>query len=147
MQTQWLKFEIPVNHQPRRKAIRGIDAVILPSPHDVPERLRMSDDAQGRYVLIDFKYIDKEPCERVSADHLGFWLGRNSHRVYRIEFPSQIADWGSPTFKDQVVQKIADALKALEQQPSTASAAPNYDILLSGLSENEPIWRLARSVR
>jgi hypothetical protein len=143
----WLKFRVPRSEEPSEFWIRGVKANVLPSPHDIPELFRTYADLRLNELIIEFKYIDEEPLQQTSSDDLRLWLGRNSHRLYRIGISAGTLKPHDPNSKARFLYELSRALEQLERQPSTASASSNYEFLKSGISneQNTIFERLAET--
>jgi|SRR5579872_5720195 len=130
----WQRFWVPKSDEPSERWIRGVRANVLPSPHDIPELFRIYADTHLDQLVIEFKYIDEEPLRQSVTDDLRLWLGRNSHRLYRIGIAAGALRPNDPTSKPRFFRELNEALEQLERQPSTASASSNYEFLKSGIS-------------
>jgi hypothetical protein len=106
-------------------------ASVFPSPHDTPHLFRIAEDARSNQMIIEFKYIDEEPRVKVrSGKDMQVWLGRNSHRLYRMDI---FVKHNDPISGPYFLQKINEALEQLEQRPSATSASVNYELLKNGI--------------
>jgi len=87
--------------------------------------------------VIEFRYIDEEPVQATATDDIKFWLGRNSHRLYRIDVPSKLLRPTDRASQIDFLHRINQALERLEKEPSTASASPNYELVKSGIADQQ----------
>lgn len=157
----WLKFKAPRSDESQVHLIRNKNVNVFPSPYDIPEALRTFFDTRSKHFVIEFRYIDEEPrVQSKPANSLFVSLGRNSHRLYRIEIDEHLIRQDSSEARTSAFSEIEKALNKLQQHPSTSGASANYQILkngilnqktaiLEGLSEANQASseRLARDIR
>jgi len=86
--------------------------------------------------VLEFKYINEEPAEpwQASAGHpMRFWLGRNSHRIYRIDAPPELLSPQDPGTRVRFLRQFTTALQRLESIPQTMPAKANYELVRMGM--------------
>ena len=140
----WWKFQGPSFTDYVTRNIRGTEVTILPSPYDIPEWFRTYVDTHENRWTVEFKYIDSEPLMIwQSSENLRLWLGRNSGRVYRIDARdgSNVSD--DPNARAQIIRRLDDALKQLEQNVKLGTAPANYELLREGIPRSS-IFRPAQ---
>lgn len=141
----WFRFTAPEAEEPSRLWIRGVQANVFPSPHDIPEAFRTYADAESRQLVVEFKYIDQEPqVELRAGGGLWFSIGRNSHRLYQIHTSADFVKLEDPVSKTQFLGELDCALEKLEKRPGTASATLNYEVLRRGIAEQDIFGHLTR---
>ncbi|MFY9907102.1 MAG: hypothetical protein WBX02_10625 [Terriglobales bacterium] len=111
---------------------------LFPSPHDVPELFRTYVDDRMKRWVIEFKYINEEPAAPWQANgEMRFWLGRNSRRIYRIEVAPEFLDSKDPSARARFLEQFTTALTKLESYPQTELAKANYELIRTGLLDQQ----------
>jgi hypothetical protein len=109
--TSWIDVPLEQLSRPTQEfRERGLQS--FRSPFDVPAAIRSRYDASARRLAIEFAYLGSEETEASDLDHsVKVDLGRNSHRVYRIEFGLD------EHITNEIIQQIvADALSRLRKR-------------------------------
>ena len=106
--------------QPLSRDIGGVSVTAYASPYDVPEAINVYSSPDRRYYRIEFKYIGSEEEDKwaTGKEHVGFWLGHDSRRLYAIDFDA----------KHTEAEEIGEVLGKLANEPHHPPRIDNYQV-------------------
>lgn len=123
---QWHLFDPEEFNMSKSEGEKGISIKVSLSPFDVPDAVRGNYDEQLKRFIIEFRYIQDEPWERMDAgEHVAFRIGRTSHRLYGIEL---VAD-GMNVDHSLVLKKAQGAMETVAKRQPRAVRTENMKAL------------------
>jgi hypothetical protein len=116
----WIQIDSSKVDPPTPVNVKGVEFNVFMSPYDVPRHVRgRFDENLGRFV-IEFDYLDTEPCRRQTLEeHVSVSVGKNSGRLYRIEVDTKAMNAG------RVALRVK--LKDLKLEPRGPEGKRNFD--------------------
>jgi hypothetical protein len=124
------------------RVVRGVATRVLPSPYDIPNAVRVrSDESSGR-SLIEFRYLNEEPSERVSAaPGIWFQVGQKTKRLYCIEIDVAAArSRGNVVTRIPLPKLIGLALDQIAPDKVSSDRGGNLSIARHALSANKEVF-------
>ncbi len=118
---EWIEVDQSALAEPRTETRNGASWRVSVSPLDIPEAVRADYDKAIKRLAIQFKYLtEDEPTVETIEQDISLFLGRNSHRLHRIEIqvegPGERAKW----------EEVAKAIgRSIERFMSTSRIKPN----------------------
>lgn len=136
--SQWLKLKPAVLNTERHQLIRGVQVNVFMSPHDVPGAVRGEFEKSLNRFVIEFKYIDEEPWNRVASDHnIALRVGRHSGRLHGIEIDAVGSQADKVQLRMHIVDMIKQALTGFAQHSGKNNRIANYQIAKDVISKEQ----------
>ena len=141
MMSGWLRLNQSELNKGTPKKINGVEVVVFLSPYDIPEGVRGDFDESLKRFVIRFKYLGgpekpNEPLEQVSQDdHVTLAVGRNSHRLYRVEI--DVMSLGADEIVLKVAEDLDEAIDWLSEKRHRPSNRGRYDVAKMAISERK----------
>lgn len=134
MPYEWIKVDEKQYDSPPKEIKRsGVVFEVFISPYDLPEAVRGSYDDQRKRFVIEFRYIQDEPKEKVvGGQFVTFEVGKHSKRLYHIEV--DVDKLRVNTVALQLVDKAIDHLGV--QLSHTQDLPPNFQVAKRVLHDN-----------
>jgi hypothetical protein len=126
--SDWLTLNPAALNKARHEQIRGVEVQVLLSPYDVPEAVRGYYDRHIRRFVIEFRYIsgDESLIPDAQDEHITLKIGRNSHRLYRIEI--DVDRLKAPAVALKLVHAVDQAIDRLVQRSRRSPREGNYEV-------------------
>jgi hypothetical protein len=122
----WLRIDPELIEEKRTETAFGGRTSLSVSPYEIPEAIKGEFDSAAKSIVLEFKYIDDEPCisfkqgPNVTVD-----LGRNSRRMQRIRLGVAGAD--------RPLESVTTAITRFEDENPGANVR-NCEILVDVLT-------------
>lgn len=135
----WLRLNRHKMNRPLRRRIKGAEVTVFLSPYDVPEAVRGGVDMSTGRFTIQFKYLgcSEDPDEPLDAEAedgpVVLRVGRNSHRLYRIELDTE--SLGVDRVEIRVLKAVDDAIDDLSKRRQRPPNRGRYDVTRQALVE------------
>ena len=136
---EWLWLNRKRLNKATEKTIKGAEVTVLLSPYDIPEAVRGGLVSSSGRFAIQFKYQGgpedpDEPLDAESEDGpVVLRVGRNSHRLYRIQLDVKSLDIHQVELR--VLQEVGQAIDRLSASRRRPPNRGRYDVARQVLSE------------
>lgn len=136
---EWIDIDPSRFNDERTTTKDGVELIVGMSPYDLPDGVRgYYADHQDQFV-IQFRYLsDDEPqTEVVCNEHVKFFVGVHSKRLYAIHVDVCGMGANSINLKVEVPEEITRAFKGFTQERHHSSRAKNYSVAGKVLLEQQ----------
>jgi hypothetical protein len=131
---QWISMDS--RPEPVRKKVRGAEMLVMPSPYDVPEAVRVGFDFATNQLLVQFQYIETDsPVVRDVKQIARMYIGRHSGRLLGLSIDVE----GFPRNSD--ISRAAENLKrALRKAtPTRPDRQENFRMVQRGFERTDSL--------
>lgn len=114
--SEWHLIDTSHFMKPQTSTEGGVRVEFSLSPYDIPEAVRGYFDERSRKSIIEFRYIQEEPCDRVSInEQVAVLLGKRSFRLYGIEIDATPFDPSEALSQNDIVHVLRAAKAAIKE--------------------------------
>lgn len=130
---RWIDIDDERYEDERAVEEAGVIFHVFVSPYDMPEAVMGDYDSERERFIIRFRYIEDESLEEEVRDqYVTFYVGKHSHRLYRIE--ADVHGLGASS----VVLRVTRAIEQLKGRLGEgATPTENFRVATAVLKDNE----------